>query len=230
MKLKKRVKETWKMIFDDITVVEYIIIWIVRLLLLYAVIFHNDPNERVMCFINMLSLYAMTLIKFIAPRNSFLARLDFRCQHIIGFFELAGTFFGNFLNAYSYIFKYDRILHIFSGFGAVIAGYYIFKAMDSKGGKKPYYSPSLGAFCGWSFSFVVIVLWEITEFVGDFLTGSQNQCYYYAPFQDDIWFRIFGHGALGGEGQFPLWDTMMDMIDATVATMIGAVILYIVLA
>ena len=72
-------------------------------------------------------------------------------------------------------------------------------------------------------------MWEITEFVGDYLFGTQNQSFYYAPFDDDIWFKIFGHGALGGEGQFPLWDTMIDMIDATLATIVSAVVLYAVL-
>lgn len=229
MKLLNRIKETWHMIFEDITVGEYVLIWIVRLMLLWAVIFHKDPNEKLMCAINMLSLYAMSLIKFIAPRKSFLARLDFRCQHIIGFFEVLGTFFGNYLDAYAYVFKYDRWLHVFSGIGVTIAGYYIYKAMASSDGKKLYYSPSIGSFCGFSFSFVVIVFWEITEFMGDFLFGTQNQCFYYAPFDDDIFYKIFGHGAQTGDGQKPLWDTMMDMIDATLATVVTAIVLFVIL-
>ncbi|MCM1365201.1 MAG: hypothetical protein NC122_08705 [Faecalibacterium sp.] len=226
-KFTNRVKETWKQLFEEITVAEYVMWWIFRLMMLYALIFHPDPSERVMCFINMLALYAMSAIRFIAPRKTFISRLDFRCQHIINFFEFLGTFCGNFLNAYAYIHKYDRILHFLSGFGAVIAGYYIYKAFASKDGKKKYYSPGLGAFCGVSFSFVIICMWEITEFLGDFLYDTQNQGYLYSPPDNDIMFRIFNHKAV--EGQFPLWDTMMDMIDASIATFIAGIAMAVVL-
>ncbi len=227
MKFVNRIKETWHQLFEEITVAEYVLWWIIRLMMLYAVIFHPDPNERVMCFINMLALYAMSVIRFIAPRKSVLARLDFRCQHIVNFFELFGTFFGNFLDAYSYVNKYDRILHILSGIGAVIAGYYIYKAFESKDGKKKFYSPEIGTFCGVTFSFMVICLWEVTEFIGDYLAGTRNQCYHYVPKDDDIVYRIFGHKAL--DGQLPLWDTMMDMVDAAITTALAAVVMYIAL-
>lgn len=231
MKLKNRIIETWKSVFQDITVPEYIIIWIVRLMLLWVVLFHHDPAEKVMCFVNMLSLYAMPLIRFAAPRKSFLFKLDYRCQHIIGFFELLGTFFGNYLNAYAYIFKYDRWLHFLSGIGVTIAGYYIYKAtVTAAEGKKKSYNPAAGAITGMGFSFMVIVLWEITEFIGDFLYGTANQSYDgYAPASDDLWFKIFGTGYNGGTGQFPLWDTMMDMIDATIATLLTAILLGVTL-
>lgn len=230
MKLKNRIIETFKSVFKDITIPEYVIIWIVRLMLLWVVLFHHDPAEKVMCFVNMLSLYAMPLIRFIAPRKSFLFHLDYRCQHIIGFFELLGTFFGNYLNAYAHIFKYDRWLHLLSGIGVTIAGYYIYKAtVTAAEGEKRFYNPAAGAITGMGFSFMVIVLWEITEFIGDFLYGTENQGYYYAPYSDDLWYKIFGTGYRGGEGQFPLWDTMMDMIDAAAATLLTTVILAVAL-
>lgn len=202
--------------------------WIARAMMLYVVIFCAD-SEKVMCFINMLALYAVSFIRFIAPGNSFLARLSFRCQHIVNFIEIVGTFFGNFLDAYSHVFKYDRILHLLSGPLAVIAGYYIVKAIIStpEEVKKP--SAALAACFSFCFSFLIICMWEITEFLGDFFFGTQNQCFYYAPFDDDIWFRLFGYGANHAEGQLPLWDTMMDMIDAAFATIVSAVIMYAVL-
>lgn len=228
-KLKTKAVSLKRQLFEEITPFEYILWWLLRIALLYAVIFHPDPNERLMCFINMLACYAMTVIRFIAPKGSFISKLDFRTQHIINFFEFAGTFLGNYLDAYSYVHKYDRILHILSGIGTVIAGYYICKAITLKEGKEKNPSPLMSTFCGIGFSFVVIVMWEITEFIGDFLFGTQNQCFYYTPPQDDIWFKIFGNGALHGEGQLPLWDTMMDMIDASVATLVSAAVLFAVL-
>lgn len=227
-RIKNRIINTWNTLFREITIVEYVLWWIARLMMLYVVIF-CVPSERVMCFINMLSLYAISAVRLVAPQKSFFARLSFRCQHIINFIEIIGTFFGNFLNAYEHIFKYDRILHLLSGPLAVIAGYYIVKAVISTPTqlKKP--SAALASVFSFCFSFLIICMWEITEFLGDFFFGTQNQCFYYAPFDDDTWFQVFGYGALHGEGQFPLWDTMMDMIDAAFATVVSVIVMYAVL-
>lgn len=230
MKFVNRVKETWHQLFEEITLAEYIIWWIARIMLLCAVIFAENSAYRKLDSLNMLAAYAMPILRFIAPRKSFLARLDFRCQHLINIMEILGTFFGHLLNAYEHISKYDRYLHFLSGPVVVVAGYYIYKAFETKDGKENYkLRPTTATFCSVSFSFVVMSLWEIQEFISDFYLGSQNQGYYYAPFEDDIWFKVFGYGAKGGEGQFPLWDTMMDMIDAMATTVIAGFILYFVL-
>lgn len=227
-RFSKRIKDTAGDLFREITVFEYVLWWIARAMMLFVVIFCTD-SEKVMCFINMLALYAISFIRLIAPKNSFFSRLSFRCQHIVNFIEIIGTFFGNFLDAYSYIPKYDRILHILSGPLAVMAGYYIIKAIisDANEARKP--SATLATGFSFCFSFLIICMWEITEFLGDFFFGTQNQCFYYAPFDDDIWFRIFGYGANHAEGQLPLWDTMMDMIDAAFATILSAFVMYALL-
>ncbi len=212
---------------SEITVPEYILIWIIRAVVIYGGIRLQDPSQVVMYWINTLALFAMTILRFVAPKKSFLARLDFRAQHIIAFFELLGTFFGKYINAYAYIAKYDRLLHLLSGPGAVIAGYFVFKALASKDGKKKIYPSNLAAFSSISFSFVVITIWEIVEFFGDYLFGSVNQGWYYAPAENDIFFRIFGKVA--DPGQYPLWDTMLDMIDASVTTIISGTVLWVVL-
>lgn len=227
-RIKNRIKNTVSALFDEITVFEYILWWVARVMMLVVIIF-CVPSEKVMCFINMLALYAVSAIRLTAPKNSFLGRLDFRCQHIVNFIEIVGTFFGNFLNVYERIFKYDRILHFLSGPLAVLAGYYVVKAIVSTPTQTKKPSATLGSVFSFCFSFLIICMWEITEFVGDYLFGTQNQCFYYVPRDDDIWFTLFGNGALRGEGQFPLWDTMMDMIDATTATIVSAVVLYAVL-
>lgn len=225
---KNRIRNTFGALFEEITVFEYLLWWVARVMMLVVVIF-CVPSERVMCFLNMLALYAVSAIRFVAPKNSLLGQLSFRCQHIVNVIEIIGTFFGNFLNAYAHVFKYDRILHFLSGPLAVLAGYYVVKAIVSTPTQPKTPSATLASAFSFCFSFLIICMWEITEFVGDYLFGTQNQSFYYAPFDDDIWFKIFGHGALGGEGQFPLWDTMMDMIDATLATIVSAVVLYAVL-
>lgn len=230
MKVIDKIKFTFKELFEEITVVEYILWWALRIALIYATINFPDPTQQVMLALNTLALFAIPFLRLIFPRNSVVSRIDFRTQNIINFFEFIGSFLGKYLDAYSYIAKYDRLLHILSGVGVVWAGYYIFKAFDSTNENKKTYRPkSIGLATAFStfFSFTVIVFWEIVEFYGDYLFGSQNQGYLYAPAEDDIMYRIFGHPCQ--QGQAALWDTMMDMIDATFATVITAFIMLAIL-
>ena len=76
--LKERVRNVWRGIFEEMTVVEYISWWIVRLLFIYAVIMHTDDRQRTLCAVNMLALYALSFLHFIAPKNSLLANLPYR--------------------------------------------------------------------------------------------------------------------------------------------------------
>lgn len=227
--LKERVLTVWHGIFEEMTVVEYISWWIVRLLFIYAVIMHTDDRQRALCAVNMLALYALSIIHFIAPKNSLFANMPYRAQHVINIMEICGSFLGNFINLYSVVFKYDRILHAVSGPAAVVGGYFIYKAILKKENRLDSASALTGTLFGTFFSFMIITVWEITEFFGDFFWGTQNQSYWYAPFDDDIFYKIFGHGAITDGGQLPLWDTMMDMIDASVTTIVFSFIMYGVL-
>lgn len=230
MKIVNRAKELRKQLFEEITVFEYVLWWVARIMLLCAVIFAKDNAYRTLDTLNMLTAYSMTALRFVAPKKSFFARLDFRCQHLINLMEVLGIFFGHLLEAYIYVNKFDRYLHLLSGPVVVIAGYYIYKAFVTKNQKEKYCTnPVIATYCSFSFSFVVMVFWEIQEFISDYFIGSQNQGYYYVPYGDDIWFKIFGQGANGGVGQFPLWDTMLDMIDATITTIPAALVLFAVL-
>lgn len=229
-RIKNKFNTVRTQLFQEITIAEYVSWWIVRALLLIAVITAPDPNRMLTDFVNMLAAYALPLLRLIAPEKSFISKVDFRCQHYLNFMEFAGIFLGHCLNVYELVPKYDRLLHAISGPVAVFAAYYIYKAYELKEGDGKYrIKPGAATFASFSFSFVIIVFWEITEFLGDYFFGSYCQGYHFIVPADDIWFRIFGPGFNGGVQQFPLWDTMMDMIDATLATFGGALVLYLVL-
>lgn len=229
-RIKNKFNTVRKQLFKEITVAEYISWWVVRALLLIAVITAPDQNRMLTDLVNMLAAYALPLLRLLASEKSFISKIDFRCQHLINFMEFAAIFLGHCLNVYELVPKYDRLLHAISGPVAVVVGYYLFKAYELKEGDGKYrIKPGAATFASFSFSFVIIVFWEITEFLGDYFFGSYCQGYHFIIPADDIWFRLFGPGFNGGTAQFPLWDTMMDMIDATLATFGGAVILYIIL-
>ena len=227
--LKERIKMVWNGIFEEMSVFEYILWWVARLLMIYAVIMHTDHREKVLCAVNTLALFAIPALHFVAPKKSLIGNLPYRSQHIINLMEFCGSFLGNYIFLYGVIPKYDRILHAVSGPAAVVAGYFIYKAILKKEGREKDVSPLMGTFCGMGFSFMIIPLWEITEFFGDFIWGTANQSYWYAPADDDIFYKIFGHGAVTDGGQLPLWDTMMDMIDATLTTLVFSIVFYFIL-
>ncbi len=229
MKLLNRFKYTFNSIMDDITPAEYVIHWVIRILMFYGAFHLYDQSQVVMYWVNMAALFGMSIVRFIAPKKTFLARLSFRIQHVVTFFEFIGGFVGkvSFIYAYSIVPKYDRVLHFLSGAGVVIVGFYIYKAIVSKEEDRSLQSPVLASFCSFSFSFAVMVFWEIVEFFGDYLFGSQCQGWYYQPGENDIFFKIFKKAA--DPGQFPVWDTMMDMIDATIMTVIASTVLFFVL-
>lgn len=228
MRIKNKIKLIFKQIFEEMSVVEYILWWMARGLMIYAIINFDDNAERILCMANALAMFALPFFRFIFPTESIIGKLSFRCQHLINIMVLAGSFVGNYLFIYNYYPRYDRFLHCISGPVSVFAGYFIVKALTSVKGKKPL-PPSITAYVSGGFSFAVIALWEIMEFGGDFFFGTENQCFRTIPSERDWFFRYFGPGAVSEGRQFPLWDTIMDMIDASATTVLAAIVLLIVL-
>ncbi len=229
-KVKEKIKYVWKSIFDEMTVAEYISWWIVRVLMIYALFHHKEKMEIIMCFVNTLALFALPFLRFIAPRKSFIAYLPIRCQHIVNLFEFLGSFLGTYVNVYLLIWpKFDWFIHFISGPLTVMAGYYIYIAFLKKEEKEESLSPAVGTLFGAGFSAIIIVLWEIVEFFGDFFFGTANQGYAYIPRDDQLLFKLFGKGAIPDGLQYPLWDTMIDMLYASVTTIVFCIILYVFL-
>ena len=224
-----KAKYTFHSVFEEITVPEYISWWIVRVLLIWAII-ACPQSEKIMISINFLALFAMSLLRFLAGKDSFASRINFRCQHIINVVEFLGTFLNNFLNIGHYINRFDRLIHVFSGPLAVIAGYYIFKACfkTEKKFKAAAEPGSTSLFCC-GFSFIIICLWEFMEYFGDFFTGTTNQGYNISPSEKEFWYVLLNRFHAAGAAQYPIWDTMFDMFDAAITTAIATVVLYLIL-
>ena len=224
-----KIKYTFNSIFKEISVAEYISWWVVRVLLIWAII-ACPQSEKIMISINFLALFAMSLLRFLASKDGFASRISFRCQHIINIIEFLGTFLHNFLNVGKYIDNFDRILHVASGPLVVIAGYYILKACcKTEEQRKIVLEPRAASLFCCGFSFIVICLWEFMEFFGDLLFGSTNQGYNCTPSNDEFWYIVFNRFNAAGAEQYPLWDTMFDMFDAAITTAIATVIMYLVL-
>lgn len=228
-RITAKIKYTFNSIFKEISVAEYVSWWIIRVLLLWAII-ACPQSEKIMISINFLALFAMPLLRFLAGKDSFASRISFRCQHIINIVEFLGTFLNNFLDAGHYINRFDRLIHLFSGPLAVLAGYYLFKACFKTEKKFRLASePSVVSLFSCGFSFMIICLWEFMEYFGDFFTGTTNQGYNISPSEKEFWYVLLNRVHVAGAAQYPLWDTMFDMFDAAVTTAVAAAVLYCIL-
>lgn len=204
-------------------VFEYIFWWISRITMIYACFIMPGkvpPALYLAIVLNTLATFAVPVFSAIFPQKLLFGRLSFRTQTYIDLFVLFGCFFNNCVDTYSVIEFYDKWLHFFTGFGCVFLGMELLKALFPK--EKFSRHASLVSSVGFSFS--VIVLWEIFEFLADFfIAGSTNQGYTDRPDFNMLFFKIFGQGA-GNTGQYPLFDTLFDMMAAVVGIAVAIIL------
>lgn len=213
VKIKAHLYSQLQRLKSEGNVVEYIFWWIARIMMIYACFETRGkvpPALHLAIIINTLATFAVPVLSVIFPQKLFFGRLSFRTQTYICFFVLLGSFFNHCVSAYRVLEFYDKWQHFFTGFGCVFLGAELLKALCPK--EKLSRRVSLISSVGFSFS--VIVLWEIFEFFADFfIAGSTNQGYTDRPDFNMLFFKIFGQGA-GNTGQYPLFDTLFDMMAA----------------
>lgn len=207
----------------------YIFWWAVRLMMIFAVFYTKTrvaPALYLAICLNTLATFAVSILAAIFPQKIFLGRLSFNTQCYIDFFVLIGSFFCYCVNVYEYIREYDKLQHFLAGFLGCFLGMELLKTLFPK-----LEIDRRVAFVGGSgFSFALIVIWEVFEFLADFfIPGSVNQGYTYSPNYDMIFFKIFGLGAQN-EGQSALFDTMFDMIFALVGIIAATVFFFVLTA
>ena len=218
---------------SEISVFEYALWWVIRALMIFALISMIIKERSFMsCFMvgaNLAVTFVIEIFALIFPNKLFFGRLPFRVQTYVNFFVLAGSFFGHYIDLYRFEGIYDKILHIVSGFLCVFIGYEIMKAV----------SPSRelprkwGVYGGFMFSYFVMIMWEVFEFFSDFILDSNNQGF--TPrfceqvYTDDyFFFKIFGRGNAGLD-QLPILDTMIDILAAVVGSFAALALLMLIL-
>ncbi|MCM1365520.1 MAG: hypothetical protein NC122_09730 [Faecalibacterium sp.] len=222
--IKEKVKYEFASLKKETTVIDIIFWWVVRVLLAYALIRNLNTADTLLYALNLLACFAISLLKLITPKKSFINRLDYRIQTILILTEFLGYYVGKYLNIYQYIPKFDLWLHFVSGPTVMIIGYYLFKAVLN-GRSCP---ASIMTLCSAGFSGSVVGLWEVMEFFGDYFFGTHCQGFNWTLSEDFIMFRILGF-TRAGEAQFPMFDTILDMIMAYVSLAVAMIIMFIVL-
>ena len=175
--------------------------------------------------LNMIATFTVPVFAMIFPRSFFLGRLSVKTQVYFDLLIVLGSFFCYGFSMYKYVAEYDKWQHFFSGFIVVFLGAELMKTFF----KNKKVEPAFGLIGGVGLSFAVIVIWELFEFTADFfIAGSTNQGYNYGFDEKLLFIKIFGHGA-GNEGQYPLFDTIFDMMAAAVGIAVAAAVFIVIM-
>ena len=227
----RKLKENLHLLREEITPLEYLLWWAVRVCMLVYIIRQVRQAQRaedyVIPMLNVLGSFSVFLARMIFPRGSTLGKLSYRAQKYITLMVFAGSFIGNYLYLYDINnpLHYDWILHAVSGVTITMLVYHLLLAMTDG---DPL-APKVVSCCSMGFSFFIMVAWEIMEFCGDFLFGDNNQKYDWTVLlESDPIYPLFSRGAPQMR-QLPLLDTMADLLLAFVATLLTGVALYFVL-
>jgi hypothetical protein len=220
----------WRALRAELPVWEYVTWWIVRGTLIYGMvtIWPRDGFSYTVLQLctNMAVTFVIPLARCLFFAKLYLGKISFHVQSIINIFVFAGTFLGHVLDFGGRFDNYDKFLHFLSGGIAVFIGYILIGGTRRREGvSRP---AAVAASAG--FSCVVILLWEVFEFIADFsLPDCSNQFYQFNPPEDLFFFRWFGRGA-ANPGQGAVLDTDLDILCAVAGVILCAAVLAIALA
>lgn len=200
---------------------DFILWWSVRTLMIYAA-FNMVKAEAILLSVNLLGTFAVTLIHLVAPSDSALGRLSYKVQSLVTLMVFFGSYCGNYIFIYGILPRYDLFLHFISGAISLSAGYYLSKVFFEITDRK---KAVLSAVFSLSVAGMIMPVHEVVEFLGDFIWGTDNQGFSWAPTSESFFFRVFGNG-VGNTELYYLFDTMYDMLLAwSMAIMAFAVLI-----
>lgn len=220
---KKRIRQEIHKVSEDCNIWDTLLWWCTRGVMLYAYIVMENRAEATLLLANLVGTFAITLVHLVFPEKSVFNKISYKTQSLITVMVFLGSWCGNYVQVYYIVPRFDLFLHLVSGFLCVMGGYYIARALIETKNKKQIFLVSFFAFC---FSMFIMPFWEVSEFIGDFIWGTDNQGFYWGPTDESFFFKVFGHGA-GNTQLYYLFDTFYDMLLAFVTTVITFAGLYV---
>lgn len=237
--MKAYFKDYWRRIFTEVNKIELIYWWIMRGLMIFALIYtiktghglaadeYKGSNPWQQVAANLVGMFAYEIIQLF-PKKSILRKLSYHFQDITALGFLLGSFGGAFLNFYYSIPMYDKILHATGTAEGVYIGYELVSAMQLKLKKTcPY---QIVALCALGIGFVLASGWELFEFCYDQFFGGDAQHWNIQNAIDQAGgienvFSMFKFDDMElFERRFPLMDTMSDIV----MNFVGGFIMYFV--
>ncbi len=195
--------------------------WSVRIAMLYAFAVMENRAEATLLFVNFLGTVAISALHFVTPKESMFCKINYRVQTLLCIIVFLGSYVGNYIEIYYIVGRYDALLHFISGFISFAAGYYLAVTLVKTGTSRENVSVCLFAI---AFSFTVIPIHEVVEFVGDYIWGTANQGFLWEPSDNILLYRFFGRG-VGNELLIRIYDTMYDMSLAGITSLTSLAVL-----
>ncbi len=220
--LKHKLVSEYRIFRKEVTWVEYALWWVIRFVLLYALVNAIKEARGEVTILQLGVEFALSFILpllHLLPRSVFLARINFRVQDAVVVMLLTTAYFGQYKGFYSNVEWYDAYLHIIGCFVFVYAGYELTMALKHD---KLTLAPVVAAMCGFGLSFFFAVGWEIFEFFCDnYFPGSNSQ----------NWANGNSNQLLAllppiDPQRYALLDTMSDMIAGTIGSLLGGIALF----
>jgi uncharacterized membrane protein YjdF len=177
----------------------FLFIWLIRILLIGALILEGIYQRWELFFVTALSLFLTILPTFFERRYQIKLPPEFHA--FIVFLVYTGFFLGENHKFYFRFLWWDTMLHTLTGFVMGIVGFAIMFILYK--GDKIKASPSAVAFFAFCFSMTLAVIWEIFEFAMDYFFGMNMQKVH------------IGTGVT---------DTMVDLIVNAIGALIASII------
>ncbi len=207
----------------ETSIFDILLWWSVRIVMLYAFFVMENRAEATLLFVNFLGTVAISAIHFVTPKDSMFCKINYRVQTLLCIIVFLGSYVGNYIWIYGIVSRFDALLHFISGFISFSAGYYVAVTLVKTGTRRENISVCIFAL---AFSFTVIPIHEVVEFVGDYIWGTANQGFMWEPEYEILLYKLFGRG-VGNELLIRIYDTMYDMTLASITSLISFFVLLI---
>lgn len=229
-------KNYFKRVISGVNKWELVYWWILRALMIYALIDtivngneqYKGSNPWQQVAANLVGMFAYEIMQLFPAKSKFrLFSPHFQNITALGFF--LGSFGGAYMNLYYALPMYDKLLHAFGTAEGVYIGYEYVCAMQLKIRKT---CPGrIAALAGTGFGFILATCWELFEFTYDQFFGGDAQHWNIenaieqAGGIEKIFQMIPIHDMELFRQRFALMDTMCD----TVMNIVGGIIMYVIL-
>lgn len=228
--VKSFIKSEIDTLKNDVTLPEYILWWVLRILqagVLIRLIINDPSNGNILLLsVNLAATFLFTLLRVLFAPIKIVKKLSFRGQSWLNVMIFFGSFLAQGLNWNHEISSWDKVLHLLAGGFIVFVGNEFINVFIRDSDR---ISPLFRTFTAVGFSYMAIAIWEVFEFFVDYYwAGSCNQAYNISP-ERDAWFQaIFGLGAQN-ENQWAVFDTSVDILCAVVGAIPASIALLIYL-
>ncbi|MDR0767284.1 MAG: hypothetical protein LBE57_02380 [Methanosarcinales archaeon] len=170
-------------------------------------------------FFIIMTLIYMSLPGLIQKKMGFV--VDQRLIVVITLFIFAGTFLGQVFHFFDHFTWWDKMLHAISGVILGLIAFALVSALNNSTKAGMQLNPFFVALFSFTFAVAVGALWEIAEYMSDWLFGTAMQCWD----QDPASF-LTGNPIQGAA----IIDTMEDLMVSTIGALIVSVTGYFYLS